>query len=72
MMVIRGTSGGVVRIHPADRCTWTQNNMTPGGPAESYVISNVEFYGLGTSPVPVTNAQLGYIGKSGRFVGISE
>ena len=68
---------GDTRIFPADRCVWEQVDDTTGG----YSIDNVAFVGLTHSTVGGTNvtgryiqltaAQLGYIGKSGRFVAIS-
>ena len=73
MMVIMGSStlpGGTARIsiHPADRCTWTQTAASAGG----YAIADAEFYpAIGTAPIAITNAQLGFIGKSGRFVEIA-
>ena len=78
MMVIRsGTNGN---IFPADRCTWAQS-VQPDG-TSNYSIENAVFYpgasvdgvlGL-TSPathVTIGNPELGYIGKSGRFVGMT-
>ena len=86
MMVIRGivdttiTSAGFAsgdtRIFPADRCVWEQVDDTTGG----YSIDNVSFVGLTHTPggtptagryILLTDATLGYIGKSGRFVAIS-
>ena len=86
MMVIRGTVSGTftgagfadgdTRIFPADRCVWEQIDDTVGG----YSIQNVEFVGLTHTPggtpttgryVPLTDASLGFIGKSGRFVEIA-
>ena len=86
MMVVRGTVStaftgaglaiGDVRIFPADRCIWEQVDDSTGG----YSIDNAAFVGLthniGGSPatggfVMFSSATLGYIGKSGRFVAIS-
>ena len=85
-MVIQGTVSGTftgsgfadgdTRIFPADRCVWEQVDDATGG----YSVQNVDFVGLTHTPggtpttgryVSVTNAQLGFIGKSGRFVAIS-
>ena len=83
MMVIQGTVNGTyagtgfddgdIRIFPADRCVWSQVDDTTGG----YSIDNAAFVGLThTTPsngsyVQLTSATLGFIGKSGRFVAIS-
>ncbi|MBC6414677.1 MAG: hypothetical protein GDA45_07360 [Chromatiales bacterium] len=83
MMVIRAqnaadrgipaATGAVFNLFPADRCTWQQIDSTlPSG----YSIQNARFINTGggatTNAVTLTNATLGYIGKSGRFVAISE
>ena len=74
------TIGGIVfnqdstHILPADRCTWTYGyNPT----SRQYQISNVNFFSTETTDligtIPNTfDSQLGYIGKSGRFVAIAE
>ena len=83
MMVIQGTVSGTwtntgfddgdTRIFPADRCVWSQVDDATGG----YSIDNATFVGLTHSNtttgryVILTDAQLGFIGKSGRFVAIS-
>ena len=85
MMVIRGTvdttitqagfASGDTRIFPADRCVWEQVDDATGG----YSITNASFVGLTHTPgatpaqgryILLTDAQLGFIGKSGRFVAI--
>ena len=63
MLVVKDTAG---KIYPADLCTWVQTDVDGG-----YTISTVEFYGTG-SAVAVTGADLGFIGKSGRFVKLSK
>ena len=80
MMVIMGTSslpaaGGTpvsrVNIHPADRCTWTQGTDVNG---DGYTIGNAFFYpgaGGAGSDIAITSPVLGVIGKSGRFVAIT-
>ena len=79
MMVIRGTAAsntaGVPTdantMFPADRCSWIQGDAPDGN---GYVVSSVFFYpGAGgtNSDVSITGAVLGYIGKSGRFVAIT-
>lgn len=79
MMVIQNSNG---IIYPADRCTW-QIRTDPDG--NGYNIHNVRFYpgsaGTGTDPadghIQITTgtdytARLGLIGKSGRFVPITD
>lgn len=51
-------------ILPADSCVWQSGDFTPNG---GYEISDV-FFILGGTEVVVSNAELGHIGKSGRFV----
>ena len=76
MMVVRGTSNlgsgdlNGVNIHPADRCTWQQTAVPAGG----YAIDNALFWTGGGTPenVPISNPELGFIGKSGRFVRIAD
>ena len=74
MYVLRGTlaadfEGIPAGTHqfPADRCTWTQVDDSTGG----YSVSNVRFLGNGTSAATLTTPRLGYVGKSARFVPIS-
>ena len=77
MMVIQGelatTAHGITantpHIFPADRCVWSQ---TAGPNNEGYLIGTTFFFPGDTSTATViTNARLGYIGKSGRFVEIA-
>ena len=79
MMVILGQVGtndhGITpntdHIFPADRCVWSQQ-VGVGG--DGYQIGTVFFFpGAGTTGAAtiVTEARLGYIGKSGRFVEIA-
>ena len=86
-MVIRGTitsateAGAIglnaneTHIFPADRCIWSQ---TPGPDSRGYLIGTTRFFpgapltgSSSNNHVVVDNAQLGYIGKSGRFVEIA-
>ena len=75
-MVLRDTTNG--NIFPADRCTWAQQDDPAGG----YRITNANFYPgasvdgvLGLSApathIAIASPVLGYIGKSGRFVAIT-
>ena len=87
MMVIQGTistqaeadaigvSINVPHIFPADRCVWT---TTPGVNGVGYLVSTVRFFpgapitgAASNNHVVIGDAQLGYIGKSGRFVEIA-
>ena len=69
MMVIQGTSAGITgNIHPADRCTWSSAYSST---AEQYEITNAQFYPGNAAAIAISNAELGFIGKSGRFVAIS-
>ena len=80
MMVIQGTVDGQTRVCPLDRCVYSQVDDTRG-----YSITNAIFFpgvnanfptsvggsGTDSGEYVITNAVLGYIGKSGRFVAIS-
>ena len=63
------------RTYPADRCVW-QTSQIPN--RNGYEVHDVVFYTGATNATnaPVTiqldDAELGYIGKSGRFVKITE
>lgn len=66
MYVLQDSDG---TIYPADRCSWKSNYSTAD---QQYLITDAMFYGLGASATTLnTPAQLGFIGKSGRFVAIS-
>ena len=67
-----------VTIWPADKCTWTQTNSADG---EGYLVENAIFWPgvqvtIGTNVsadgIRLNNTRLGFIGKSGRFVAISD
>ena len=74
-----GLADGDIRIFPADRCIWAQITTvdSDSNPTGGYSIDDAAFIGLTHSSagngsyIPLTSAQLGYIGKSGRFVAIS-
>jgi len=55
-------------IYPADRCTWRQ---TYDNNSNEYLVYDATFYPGNATGVTIDEAQLGYIGKSGRFVGIA-
>ena len=76
--VIKGDIGTKVGVlWPADKCSFESDNLTAGG----YAITNAAFY-PGTSVViggesasaehTVLNPELGYLGKSGRFVQLAK
>ena len=66
MLVIKSDSTGV--IYPADNCSWKQSASTSG---KGYTINTANFYGTATA-VSIADPVLGIIGKSGRFVKISD
>ncbi len=77
MMVLQGTVGTLnPGIFPADKCVWMQVDDASGG----YSIAEAVFIPGGNAPVGggiaaqlhnITDPMLGFIGKSGRFVAIS-
>ena len=75
MMVIRQNASGVTgspqgTFYPADRCTWVQ---TYDNATRNYDINTGFFYPGHAGPVTLgSDITLGFIGKSGRFVGITE
>ena len=76
MMVVRGTTPNTGNqagflpddqyIVPAENCIWRQQDD-----AEGYSIVNVRYIHTDGNAQVLNNAVLGYIGKSGRFVAIS-
>ena len=54
-------------LYPADRCTWRQHSLG----ARGYGAANVQFYPGNAAAIDIVSAELGYIGKSGRFVEIA-
>ena len=65
MMVLRDSAGV---IYPADRCTWTQTQV---GGTGGYVIATATFYPGNAVGSAITDPELGFIGKSGRFVKVA-
>jgi len=55
-------------LYPADRCTWRQ---TYDDVTNQYLIYDATFYPGNAAGITIDEAQLGYIGKSGRFVEIA-
>lgn len=66
MLVIKSDTTGV--IYPADACSWKEAASTSG---YGYTINTANFYGTGAA-VAIANPVLGFIGKSGRFVKVSD
>ena len=66
MLVIKNETTGV--IYPADNCTWKEAASASG---YGYTINTANFYGTG-SAVVIATPVLGFIGKSGRFVKVSD
>ena len=73
---LAGTVGSVLTAYfPADRCSWEQTANSNGG----YDITNARFFAgndadgvaLGSTTGVTAVVELGYIGKSGRFVPIT-
>ena len=56
-------------LYPADRCTW-QYSYDEG--TTEYSITDGVFYGVSSTINLESNITLGVIGKSGRFVPITE
>jgi hypothetical protein len=65
MLVIKDTATNT--IYPAETCTWVEIPSTGSG----YDIGTVKTYISGTA-VAIAAAELGYLGKSGRFVKMSK
>lgn len=66
MLVIKSDSTGV--IYPADNCSWKEAASSSGN---GYTINTANHYGTGVA-VAIADPVLGFIGKSGRFVKISD
>lgn len=65
MLVIMDTATNT--IYPAETCTWVQTEGQGGG----YDVTTVKTYITGTE-IAIAAAELGYLGKSGRFVKMSK
>ena len=76
MMVIRGNlsaahqgiPSGETHLFPADKCVWGQ---IYNGTTRQYEIQGAYFFSGNVTAVQIQDPQLGYIGKSGRFVEIA-
>ena len=75
MYVIRTDSDGDVGfIYPADRCTWKDSDTVGAdGVNRLITISDVTYYpgNAAGSAVSGTSPRLGYLGKYGRFIPIT-
>lgn len=79
MMVIRGTTPATGNapgflpnreyILPAENCIWTQVDSPDG---RGYRIENARYIHYNGAAETLASPVLGYVGKSGRFVPISE
>ena len=75
MMVLRQNAANAASdpspqgtIYPADRCTWQQRYLN-----DQYDIETAIFYPGHAAPIALgDNVTLGFIGKSGRFVPITD
>ena len=75
MMVIRGSLAAAhqgipatqIHLFPADKCVWGQTYDLNVG----YQTQGAYFFSGNQDAVQIQNPQLGYIGKSGRFVEIA-
>ena len=76
MMVLRGSLAAAhqgipanqAHLFPADKCVWGQ---IYDGTAREHQIQGAYFFSGNVNAVQIQNPQLGYIGKSGRFVEIA-
>ena len=74
MLVIRQNAAGVSEspqgaIYPADRCTWHETASADG---YGYQIDSGIFYTATTGVSLGNDITLGVIGKSGRFVALTD
>ena len=76
MMVIQGTLAADVEgitagtyVFPADRCFWQQIDSADG---DGYAITEAHMILGNNAEIELTSARLGLIGKSGRFVPITD
>lgn len=61
--------GGYDVLYPADRCVWSQHQHDSG---RGYYIGNAFFYPGNAAREQINLPELGYVGKSGRFVKIAD
>jgi len=70
MLVIRAANGN---IYPADRAVWRVAAVATGGYKLTHFTANAASVATNANPAAATAGdELGYIGKSGRFVAYTE
>ena len=70
MLVIKLDNGNV---YPAETCVWRTATVSTGGYQLTHLTVGSPTVAVGAAPAAApTGAQLGYIGKSGRFVAYIE
>lgn len=70
MLVIKTAIGNT---YPAETCVWRTAAVSSGGYQLTHLTIGTPTIAVGADPdVAPTGAQLGYIGKSGRFVAYTE
>lgn len=70
MLVIRTAVGNT---YPAETCVWRTAAVSGGGYKLTHLSVNTPNVAVAAAPSAApTGAQLGYIGKSGRFVAYTE
>jgi hypothetical protein len=70
MLVIKLDNGNV---YPAETCVWRTATVSTGGYQLTHLTVGSPTVAVGAAPAAApTGAQLGYIGKSGRFVAYTE
>jgi hypothetical protein len=70
MLVIKLSNGNV---YPAETCVWRTTAVSSGGYKLTHLTIGSPTIAVGSAPAAApTGAQLGYIGKSGRFVAYTE
>lgn len=70
MLVIRTAVGNT---YPAETCVWRTAAVSGGGYKLTHLSINTPNVAVAAAPSAApTGAQLGYIGKSGRFVAYTE
>lgn len=70
MLVIQTANGNT---YPAETCVWRTEQLSTGGYRLTHFDINTPNVATGGNPTAApTGAELGYIGKSGRFVAYTE
>ncbi len=70
MLVIKLSNGNT---YPADTCVWRTEQLSTGGYRLTHFTPNLGSVAVGAAPADApAGAELGYIGKSGRFVAYTE